>query len=181
LPHTATYTESELIERLRARDQAAFGYLYDNYSAAVYGIITRIVPEEESAEDILQETFVKVWNYFVSYDSSKGRLFTWLVNIARNLAIDHTRSKLYKADMKNQSLTNSVGKINRQQSSSQNTDVIGLKAFVEKLKPEHKEIIDLLYFGGCTQEEVSKELNMPLGTVKTRTRAALQQLRELLK
>jgi RNA polymerase sigma-70 factor (ECF subfamily) len=181
LPQTATYTEAELIELLRAHDQAAFSYLYDHYSAAIYGIITRIVPEEESAEDILQETFVKIWNHFASYDSSKGRLFTWLVNIARNLAIDHTRSKLYRAGQKNQSLSNSVGKINRQQSSSQNIDVIGLKEFVEKLKPEHREIIDMLYFGGCTQEEVSKELSMPLGTVKTRTRAALQQLRELLK
>ncbi|HEV7232228.1 MAG TPA: sigma-70 family RNA polymerase sigma factor [Bacteroidia bacterium] len=181
MPETATYTEEELIRLLKARDQTAFSSLYDNYSGAVYGVISRIVPEEESAQDILQETFVKVWNHFASYDASKGRLFTWLINIARNMAIDHTRSRLYKADLKNQSLSNSVNKINRQQSSQQNTDTIGLKSFVGKLKPEHKEIIDLLYFGGYTQEEVSKELNMPLGTVKTRTRAALQQLRELLK
>jgi RNA polymerase sigma-70 factor (ECF subfamily) len=181
LPQTAAYTEEELIQLLKARDETAFSSLYDNYSGAVYGVISRIVPEEESAQDILQETFVKVWNHFASYDASKGRLFTWLINIARNMAIDHTRSRLYKADLKNQSLSNSVNKINRQQSSQQNTDTIGLKSFVGKLKPEHKEIIDLLYFGGYTQEEVSKELNMPLGTVKTRTRAALQQLRELLK
>jgi RNA polymerase sigma-70 factor (ECF subfamily) len=181
LPQTAAYTEEELIQLLKARDETAFSSLYDNYSGAVYGVISRIVPEEESAQDILQETFVKVWNHFASYDASKGRLFTWLINIARNMAIDHTRSRLYKADLKNQSLSNSVNKINRQQSSQQNTDTIWLKSFVGKLKPEHKEIIDLLYFGGYTQEEVSKELNMPLGTVKTRTRAALQQLRELLK
>jgi len=175
------YTEEELIAGLRLKNETAFGYLYDNYSAALFGVVCRIVPEEEEAHDILQEAFLKIWNHFGSYDSSKGRLFTWMVNIARNLAIDHTRSKTFKTNKKNQSLQDSVNKINRQQSFSQQTDQIGLKAFVEKLKPEYKEIIDLLYFGGFTQEEVSKALNMPLGTVKTRTRSALQQLRELLK
>jgi RNA polymerase sigma factor (sigma-70 family) len=147
----------------------------------MYGVVRRIVPEEEAAQDILQEVFLKMWNHFGSYDASKGRLFTWMVNIARNLSIDFTRSKAYKSGKKNQSLSDSVNKINRQQSVSQQTDQIGLKGFVGKLKPEYKEIIDLLYFGGYTQEEVSKELNLPLGTVKTRTRSALQQLRELLK
>jgi RNA polymerase sigma factor (sigma-70 family) len=178
---TPTYTEEELVKLLRERNEVVFGYVYDHYSAALYGMICRIVPEEESAQDILQEAFVKIWNNFSSYDSSKGRLFTWMVNIARNLAIDYTRSKNYKTDLKNQSLSNSVGKINKQVSSSQNTDVIGLKDFVEKLKPEHKVIIDFLYFRGYTQEEAAKELDLPLGTVKTRTRAALQQIRELVK
>ena len=181
MPSSTHYTEEDLISGVRNRDEAVFGYLYDNYSGPVFGIVSRIVPEEESAEDILQEIFVKIWNNFSSYDPGKGRLFTWIVNIARNMAIDHTRSKLYKAGLKNQSLSNSVIKINRQRSTSQNTDLIGLKSFVGKLKPEYKELIDLLYFGGYTQEEVSKELDLPLGTVKTRTRAALQQLRELVK
>lgn len=181
MPLKPAYTEEELIIQLRARDEAAFAYLYDNYSAALYGVVRRIVPEEEAAQDILQEAFLKIWNYFISYDASKGRLFTWMVNIVRNMAIDHTRSKVYKANLKNQSLADSVNKINRQGSNVQQTDQIGLKAFVQKLKPEHKELIDLLYFAGYTQEEASKELNLPLGTVKTRTRAALQQLRELLK
>jgi RNA polymerase sigma factor (sigma-70 family) len=175
------YTEPELIAGLRAKNETAFGYLYDNYSAALFGVISRIVPEEEAAQDILQEAFLKIWNHFDSYDPAKGRLFTWMVNIARNMAIDHTRSKSFKANQKNQSLSDSVNKINRQGSFMPNTDQIGLKNFVQKLKPEYKEIIDLLYFGGYTQEEVSKELNLPVGTVKTRTRAALQQLRELLK
>ncbi len=159
----------------------AFSYLYDHYSAALFGIVSRIVPEEEAAQDILQESFLKIWNHFGSYDPAKGRLFTWMVNIARNMSIDHTRSKAFKSTRKNQSLSDSVNKINRQRSFTQPTDQIGLKTFVQKLKPEYREMIDLLYFGGYTQEEVSKELNLPLGTVKTRTRAALQQLRELLK
>jgi RNA polymerase sigma factor (sigma-70 family) len=177
----SSYTEEELIRLLRQKDESAFSYLYDRYAGALLGIISRMVAEEESAEDLLQETFVKIWNHFSSYDSSKGKLFTWLVNIARNQAIDHTRSKKYKSGLKNQSLSDSVNKVNRQRSTSQNTDLIGIKAWVEKLNPEYKRIIDMLYFGGYTQEELAKELNMPLGTVKTRTRAALQQLRELIK
>jgi RNA polymerase sigma factor (sigma-70 family) len=176
-----TYTEEELVRLLREKNESVFSYVYDHYASALFGIITRIVPEEESAEDLLQEAFVRIWNNFVSYDSTKGRLFTWMVNVARNLAIDHTRSRKFKSDLKNQSLSDSVNKVNRQRSTSQNTDLIGLKSFVEKLNPEYKRIIDMLYFGGFTQEELAKELNMPLGTIKTRTRAALQQLRELVK
>ncbi len=181
MPTLPLYTEEELILGIRNKDQVMFGYLYDHYCGSLFGIIRRIVPEEESAEDILQEAFVKIWNNIGSYDAGKGRLFTWMVNLTRNLSIDHTRSKLYKTGLKNQGLSNSVNKINRQQSVAQNTDQIGLKTVVEKLKPGYKELIDLLYFGGYTQDEVAKELNMPLGTVKTRTRAALQQLRELMK
>jgi RNA polymerase sigma factor (sigma-70 family) len=176
-----TYTEEDLIRLLLVREEAAFTYLYDHYAPALYGIISRIVPEEELAQDILQEVFVRIWKNFPSYDPGKGRLFTWMANISRNLAIDHVRSKANHHALKNQSLSDSVSKVNRTISISNNTDLIGVKSFVEKLKPEYKEIINLLYFGGYTQEETARELNLPLGTVKTRTRSALQQLREILK
>jgi RNA polymerase sigma factor (sigma-70 family) len=176
-----TYSEEELIRLLRERNEAVFSYVYDHYSGALFGTISRIVQEEESAADVLQEAFVKIWHNFSSYDPTKGRLFTWMVNVARNLAIDYTRSKNYKSDLKNQSLSDSVGKINRQRNSTPNTDLIGLKSFLDKLSPQHKQIIDLLYFDGYTQEELSKELKIPLGTIKTRARAALKQLRELVK
>jgi len=176
-----TYTEEELVRLLRERNEAVFSYVYDHYSGALLGTISRIVQEEESAADVLQEAFVKIWHNFSSYDPTKGRLFTWMVNVARNLAIDYTRSKNYKSDLQNQSLSDSVGKINRQRNSTPNTDLIGLKSFLDKLSPQHKQIIDLLYFDGYTQEELSKELQIPLGTIKTRARAAIKQLRELVK
>ena len=85
MPDTLKYSEEELVLLLQNHDQQAFSYLYDNYSAALNGIIYRMVDNRELAEDILQEAFVKIWNNFSSYDTGKGRLFTWMLNITRNL------------------------------------------------------------------------------------------------
>jgi len=161
-------------------DRQAFSVIYNAYSSALYGVIARIITNEEAAADLLQEAFIKIWNSRANYDPSRGRLFTWLLNIARNTAIDTTRSKQYKAGQKIQPIDNSVKQVNRSSRIAVNYDSIGLKETVAKLKPELRQIIDLLYFGGYTQEEAAKELNMPLGTVKTRARNALIQLRELM-
>lgn len=174
------YSEEQLVQRLAAQDKDAFSYLYDNYSGALYGTLIRIVMEEDVAQDLLQETFVKIWKSFSSYNSEKGRLYTWMVNISRNLAIDYKRSRSFKSSEKNQDIDKSVGAINRSQKTVFNIDRIGLKEIVEKLKPESREMINLLYYSGYTQDEVSKELGMPLGTVKTRTRTALIELRKLI-
>lgn len=174
------YSEEQLTERLRAQDADAFSYLYDNYSGALYGTLIRMVNDEEVAQDLLQETFVKIWKSYSSYNAEKGRLYTWMVNIARNLAIDHKRSRAFKSGEKNQDIDKSVSAINRSQKTVFNIDRIGLKELVQKLKPESQEMINLLYYGGYTQEEAAKELGMPLGTVKTRTRTALIELRKLI-
>lgn len=172
--------EAELVAALKSGDQQALASLYDNYSAALLGVIFRIVDDREAAEDILQEVFVKIWKNISQYDSSKGRLFTWLVNIARNAAIDSTRAKGYSVKNQIQSIDNSVRSINRQYSTSTQVDHIGLKAVVDKLKPEYRILVDKLYFEGYTQEEAAEELDIPLGTVKTRIRAAINQLREVM-
>ena len=86
-------SEEELISKLKSQDTIAIRAIYDMYSAALFGVISRLIPQTEIAEDILQETFMKIWNAPHSYDSSKGRLFTWMMNIARNLSIDKLRSK----------------------------------------------------------------------------------------
>jgi RNA polymerase sigma factor (sigma-70 family) len=173
-------TERILIEGVKNRDQKVFERLYDNYSGALLGVVLRIVNDQGQAEEILQEVFVKIWNNIGGYDPSKARLFTWMLNIARNAAIDATRSKQYKTGEKNQRLEDSVNKVNRIRKVVQETDHIGLKELVGKLKPENRQIIDLMYFGGYTQDEIAKEFDMPLGTVKTRARAGIQQLRELM-
>lgn len=173
-------SEEDLVSRLFKKDKQAFSYLYDNYSPALYGVIFRIVQEEEMAADVMQETFVKIWNNFSQYDKTKGKLFTWLVNIARNLAIDLTRSKSFKNQSKNLELDKIVGYIDSHKSTSFNPDQIGLKALLEKLKPEQRDIIDLAYFKGYTQAEIAEALNIPLGTVKTRMRMAIMQLRQII-
>lgn len=175
------YSEEALIEKLQVRDADAFSYLYDNYSGAIYGVIHRMVDDEDVAQDLLQESFVKIWKSFSMYDAGKGRLYTWMVNIARNLAIDHKRSRAFKSSEKNQDLDKSVGAINRSQKTVFNIDRIGLKEIIGQLKPESQQIINVLYYAGFTQEEASKELGLPLGTVKTRTRTALIELRKLMK
>lgn len=175
------YTEEELVSLLKNKDVSAFNALYDNYSAALYGVITRIIPAEEIAQDVLQNVFIKIWKSFESYDQGKGRLFTWMLNIARNSAIDYSRSKQFKIDTKIQDIDNSVYEINQRTSTKMNVDTIGVKEEVTKLKEDYKILIDMIYFGGYTQEETAKELNIPVGTVKTRVRAAIKQLRETLK
>ena len=87
------YTEIELTTLLKQRDQSAFSYLYDHYSAALLSVIGGIIVETEQSNDVLQEVFVKIWKQIESYDSSKGRLFTWMLNVARNASIDFIRSK----------------------------------------------------------------------------------------
>ena len=174
-------SEKELILLLKNKDRLGINYLYDSYSAALYGVILRIVNDEkETAEDLLQETFIRIWDNFSSYDAAKGRLFTWMMNIARNLAIDKLRSKDHRQAGQIQSIDKSVHTINKVRSVSNNTDHIGMKALVEKLKPEYWEVINLLYYKGYTQTEAAEELQMPLGTVKTRTRAALIELKKIM-
>lgn len=173
-----TITEESLVEMLRNRDMRGISILYDNYSKTLFAIIIRIVENKELAEDILQEAFVKIWNNFSSYDSTKGRLYTWMLNIARNQALDKLRSKAENNSSKNQSLDTIVHIVDNVDSYKTNIDVIGVKEITEKLDPEHKIIIDLLYFKGYTQAETADKLQIPLGTVKTRARMAIIKLRQ---
>lgn len=175
-----TYNEEELIYLLQNEDQSAFSYLYDNYAAALNGTIYRMVEDNQLAEDILQESFIKIWNNFKQYDSSKGRLFTWMVNITRNLTIDTLRSKGYKKQQKISQDENSVSSYHDKNSGADKYDSIGLKKQVATLKTEQKNIIDLAYFGGYTQEEISQAMGIPLGTVKTRMRTAIMELRKIM-
>ena len=176
---TGTYTEQELVTALKGGDEQAFSYLYDSYSGSLYNIILQIVKIPETANDVLQEVFINIWRKMGNYDPLKGRLFTWMLNISRNASIDMLRSKAYQNILQNQEITESVyvaNSINETQ-----VDSIGLGSFTGKLRPEHRALIELAYFKGYTQEEIAEIEDIPLGTVKTRIRNALLQLREYLK
>ncbi len=170
----------ELILEMQNGNEKAFSTLYSLYGEAIFGIIFSIVPNEATAEELLQDVFVKVWENSNSYSASKGRFFTWLLNIARNTAIDKTRSKDYKNSKKNLSSTSFVDIIVHADNLNKKTNAIGLKKFVEALKPVCVKIIELLYFKGFTQVEASKELEMPLGTLKTRNRNCIKDLRKMV-
>jgi len=174
------YSEQELVSQLLQQNDQAFSYLYDNYSPALFGVISQIISNREVAADVLQDVFVNIWKKISLYDASKGRLFTWMLNIARNAAIDKLRSRSYQDSLKNQPLTENVNTITANSVVNPQQNDIGLKKQVGKLKEEYRVLIDLSYFQGFTHEEIAKILNLPLGTVKTRIRSALTQLRTMI-
>lgn len=176
-----TAFEADLVQRLRTRDEAALSLFYDRYSAALYGVILRIVKKEEEAEDVLQEALVKIWNSFASYDASKGRLYTWVLNICRNLSIDKIRSRQHRVSSRTQGLDDSPMAMAQAAPATFRPEHIGLKEIITTLIPEQRQIIDLLYFEGYTQSEVAEELNLPLGTVKTRARTAIKLLSKIIR
>jgi len=164
-----------LVARLKSGDENAFSEMYDRYCAALNGVIVRIVRDEEASQDVLQDSFIKVWKNIQSYDSSKGSFFTWMLNIARNTSIDALRKLKREGKSENQNWENSVDVIGTVQ---QNVNTIGLSKLVEQLPVEQRTMIEYQYFNGYTQQEVADELGMPLGTVKTRTRLAMRELRK---
>ena len=174
------YTEEEIILALKMRDENAFSYLYDNYSDALYSIILQILRDNELSSDVLQEVFINIWRKIETYNPEKGHLFTWMLNIARNASIDTLRSRGYQNSQKNQELPESVYSKAGGSSFQLNIDHIGLKKILAKLKIEQRVLIELAYFKGYTHDEISEIENIPLGTVKTRIRNALLQLRELM-
>ncbi len=173
-----TYYEEELVNGLKNHTNEAYGYLYQHYRGSLYNIILQIIPDEETANDVLQEVFITVWKNIDKYDALKGRLFTWLLNVTRNTAINKTRSKNYKSDLKNDSISNYVNIIDEKSSSEQNINCIGLRKAVSLLKNEFKSVLELAYFNGFTHEEIAKTLNIPVGTVKTRLRSAVLELKK---
>lgn len=170
--------DQQLINRLQAQDSTAIGNLYDAYGSALFGVVLRIVQQRELAEQVLQDTFVKAWRNGASYDASKGRLFTWLLNIARNTAIDATRTAHFQKSRKTDSLDSLVYSPGGE---SINPDQIGVRDVVSRLDEKYKSLIDLVYFKGYTQEEVAEETGIPLGTIKTRLRYAINELRGIFR
>ncbi|MCU4188157.1 sigma-70 family RNA polymerase sigma factor [Flavobacterium sp. HXWNR29] len=173
-------TQEELIPLLLKKDDRSFTLLYDNYSKSLYGVIFTLIKDREEAEDVLQEVFVKIWKNIDSYNESKGRLYTWMLNIARNTSIDKLRSKGFNNNQKNLSADNFVHILDDNSKTINQIDAIGIKEFIKKLKPKCIQIIDLLFFKGYTQQETSDELEIPLGTVKTQNRNCMNELRLLI-
>ncbi len=176
-PLPVTYNEEELVLLLKQQSREAFNYLYKQYSAVLYGVICKVIYDEQTAQDVLQDVFVKIWNNIEQYNPQKGRIYTWMINIARNAAIDKLRSKGEIMKGKIQTGDDIVSNLERGMKTEQATDTIGLRKMVSGLKPEYETIINLAYFKGYTLDEISKTLGIPLGTVKTRMRHAIQQLR----
>ena len=175
MPLPQPIDEQVLVQRLLARDEQALQLLEVRYGGSLLSVIGRVVGNREQAEDLLQEGLLKVWTSIASYDAGRGRLFTWMVRVCCNQAIDVLRSPRNRFQQSNRSLEGTEAQ-QTPAPASFNPEHIGLRELTQRLKPRQLEVIDLLYYGGCTQVEAAQELNIPLATVKTRARAALVAL-----
>jgi RNA polymerase sigma-70 factor (ECF subfamily) len=175
--------DGELVAALKQRDPHAMARLYDRYGRLAYSIIMRMVRNDAAAEDLVQETFLRIWNRIQAFDEEKGALGPWVLAVARNRAIDYLRSAegrkmetaLEMETLEQPAVFASV------ESGLLNADRVRLlKRAFDKLTPNQREVIELAYWEGLSQTEMSERLKQPLGTVKTWVRTALRTLREEL-
>jgi RNA polymerase sigma factor (sigma-70 family) len=178
LANQITYTEDTLVAALRNHDNDAYQHLYLHYRGALFSVISQFINDVDTANDVLQDVFLAVYKNIEKYDESKGRLFTWLHTLARNTSINTTRSKNFKSQQKNESLSNFVSSLDVTNNSQQNINLIGLRKQVHLLREDYKNVLELSYYNGFTQEEIAETLQIPIGTVKTRLRNALIELRK---
>ncbi len=173
------YTEQELVYSLKQKDEAAFSYLYDNYAAALNGVVYAMVNDFSLSEDILQEAFLKIWNNIDAYDETKGKLYTWMRRITHNLTLDTLKSNQHKYQAKVVSDERVVTNVSVYNNVFTKLDSQDFKQKLETLDKKQRLIIDMSYFQGYTQEEIARELEMPVGTVKTKIRSAIIELRKI--
>lgn len=177
-----TLHEHELTRLLKLQNEKAFRFLYNNYSAAVYNIINRLLQDAYTSNDVMQLVFVRIWKSVPAYDPRKSRLSTWIFAIARNAATDELRrrSRLHKKgnilwiDEMDQEISLPIN------SAYDNIDAIGIYEYISKLPTKYRVIIEMSYFGGYSSQQISSILHIPLGTVKTRKRDAMTELQESL-
>ncbi|RNC86935.1 MAG: sigma-70 family RNA polymerase sigma factor [Winogradskyella sp.] len=169
-----------LVKRFQQKDIDAFEKLYNMYSKSIHGVVYNIVRDAAISDELMQDVFIKAWNNADSYSSSKGRFFTWILNIARNAAIDKTRSKTFKQSKQNLNTDFFVDIIAGNDNFEEKTDAIGIKKYVNQLGEKCKTIIEFLYFKGFTQKETAETLAIPVGTIKTRNRNCIQKLRDMV-
>ncbi len=170
-----------LLAQLQHRTERSFSLLYDKYADALFSVLYQIVERKEIAEDLLQDTFVKIWKKIDTYDQTKGTLYTWMLNIARNTGIDFIRlrsSGFYKELVQYDILQKEYFQKTTDMGNAERLDYIALRKKAAALEDKYAVVIDLIYFDGFTYEEVAKLLKLPLGTVKTRGRTALTLLKK---
>ena len=172
--------EEDIIAGLRARDRKTTEYLYEKYSRALFAVISRIIADQDIAEEVFHDAFIKITKKIDSYEESKGRLYTWMANICRNSAIDKLRSKEFSQSGKTNTIDDFVYGLESQSGTMEQVEAIGVKELMNDLNEDQRFIIEYIYFKGYTHSEVSEEFDIPLGTVKSRIRAALNVLKKNL-
>lgn len=167
---------SQLVEGLIRNDRKAYDELYGNYASKLYGIALHITQKKDIAEDVLQETFIKIYKNVHKFDDSKGTFFSWILNICRNGAIDKIRYGKESRKIQFDSLNVNISTDTNPEIKRANAE---LWEVLDKLDDEHKEILKLSYYYGFTHPEIAEKLNLPLGSVKSKIRIALRELRKI--
>ena len=170
-------SEDQLVEGLKNMDGGAMSALYQMYSDSLYRVISTIVVIEEVAQDLLQETFIKIWKSFKQYDPGKGRLYTWMARLARNISIDYLRSVNYRNFTVSDDLSQSTQQIDQAFQISYNPELIGVKDMTRILNEEQKSALDLIYFKGYTHVQAAEELQITVGILRSRLKSAIAELR----
>jgi len=170
-------TDTMLISRIRAGEEDALATLHDRYAQVVYSVALRVLGDTTQAEDVLQEIFLQLWRNPETFDSNRGSLGAWLAVIARHRAIDQLRRRRPETDIED--VVVSVDS-NLEQMADRNMTVARVRSAVEQLPPEQRKPLELAFFQGLTHTEIAARTGEPLGTVKTRIRAALLSLRKVL-
>jgi RNA polymerase sigma-70 factor (ECF subfamily) len=176
-------TDPELAERLKRRDPQAMADLYDRYGRLAYSLILRIVRDAEMAEDLVQETFLRVWSRAQAFDSERGALGSWLLAVARNRAIDYLRSadgRMSRSSYELVEMENPALFANPESQIVTSDQAARIREALSKLNPSQRNVIELAYFEGLTQTEMAEKMGQPLGTIKTWVRTALKNLRDEL-
>lgn len=182
----AIYVEGddhELVARLRRREPAVMGDLYDRYGKLAYSLIYRIVRDVGVAEDLVQETFLRVWNRSQGFDAERGALGPWLLAVARNRAIDYLRSsggKMARGALELEYAEHPAVFVNFEADILSQDRARRVRGALERLNENQRHVIELAYFEGLSQSEMAERMGQPLGTVKTWVRTALKNLREAL-
>ena len=172
----STLLEKHIVELLQERNEKAISLLYEHYGDTLLGVANKVVRDEELAQDVLQESFVKIWKKSDSYDVSKAKLFTWLFRITRNTAIDKLRSVNTKSDKEIQIDVSDVYNLGV---NSTRPELMDVSENLDKIEPKYQIVLDALFFQGMTQQEASDELGIPLGTIKSRLKIGLRELRKI--
>jgi RNA polymerase sigma-70 factor (ECF subfamily) len=172
----STPIEDEIVGLLKKGDKKAISLLYENYGDALFGVISKVLTDPDMAQDSLQETFIKVWKKAKTYDSKKAKLFTWLYRIAYNTAIDKVRSYNNKASKEIQIDASDVYTLT---GDSLNQDVLDIQKHLSSIDEKYQIVLNALFFEGMTQQEASDELDIPLGTIKSRLKIGLRELKKI--
>lgn len=176
-PSADRASDAELLERIAGGDRGAFESLYQRFARPVFGLALRKLGDRDRAEEAVQETFTAVWRSARSYRRDRGAGAPWLYAVARNAIVDRFRSKGDAVADLPDSPTADAGP---QESAETAWTAWRVHRALEELLPAEREVLELAYWSGLSQSEVARFLEIPLGTVKTRTRSALQRLSRVL-